>query len=227
MYTLTTRAYTSDERDMVDRLRPIDSTSHVFIGLLLAFALILVLLILMLLGLDRRFWWIAVFALVGVLYLIKRRRRPTAADLDFDHARVEVLRVKEARVCELALIDDNEPILCFQIDDDHLLYLQGPWLRNPRLYGASLLQDDPLDERINGLPDPFGFPCAEFTLERFPHTGRVLSIRPASGYTPVENIVDALSSEYEFRDSEVFQGRLEEIETVLEKAHLNPGERTK
>jgi hypothetical protein len=147
----------------------------------------------------------------------RRLRRRAARD---DHARIiQEIHVVNARVIELALISDNEPILAFDIGDGKILYLQGQWLRDPNTYGAASLEGDPIEQFINGLPTPHSFPSSEFTVSRFPHSGDVLGIRVVGAYAAPQAVVEALKPELEFGDSELLEGSLDDIAAVLVREH--------
>ena len=163
---------------------------------------------------------VAVFlaALITFISFERRQRRRAAGDLT--DMTVQEIDVRDPRVLQIGLINDNAPILAFDIGSGKLLFLQGQWLVNDNsLYGAPPLQGDPYDEYLNGLPPPHSFPSRSFTLTRLPHSGRVLKIRVSGEYLPPEREVEALRREYEFADSELFDGELDEIAQVLACEH--------
>ncbi len=163
---------------------------------------------------------IAVFlsALVTFIRFELRERRRAAADVK-DMA-VQEIEVRDPRVVEIGLINDNAPILAFDIGNGRLLFLQGQWLINDdSLYDAPPLKGDAYDEYVNGLPPPHSFPSRAFTLTRLPHSGRVLKIRVAGDYSRPEREVEALRPEYDFGDSELFDGELDEIANALAREH--------
>ncbi len=166
-------------------------------------------------------WLLSAVLFVSVLTLFlpyeRRRRRSAARD---DQAKiVQEIHVVEPRVVEIGLINDNEPILAFDIGDNKILYLQGQWLRDYGTYGVDGPEGDPFDEFLNGLPEPNSFPSSEFTITRFPNSGDVLSIRVAGKYAAPQAAVEALEPEYEFGDSELLDGSLEDIAGVLAREH--------
>ena len=75
------------------------------------------------------------------------------------------------------------------------------------------------DEFFNGLPTPNSFPSTEFTVSRFPNSGEVVGIRVAGEYVAPECEVEALKSEYEFGNSELLDGLLDDIAGVLVREH--------
>jgi hypothetical protein len=118
------------------------------------------------------------------------------------------------------LINDNAPILALDIGHGRVLLLQGQWLVNDAsLYGAPPLHGDPYDDYFNGLPPPHSFPSDSFSLTRLPHSGRVLKIRVEGNYRRPERTVEGLRPEYEFGDSELFDGDLDRIADVLAREH--------
>lgn len=160
-----------------------------------------------------------VFVSAAVSYMRYERRARKRAMRDDQAKLVQEILVVEPRVIEIGLINDNEPILAFDIGDNKVLFLQGQWLRDPGTYGTDGPEGDPFDEFINGLPAPHSFPSSEFIISRFPHSGEVLGIRVAGKYAAPQAVVEALKLEYEFGDSEVFDGSLDDIAGVLAREH--------
>ena len=118
---------------------------------------------------------------------------------------------------------DNEPILAFDLGGERILYLQGQWLYDERKYGAPPRNEDPIEDVINGLPHPYSFPSTDFTIARFPHSGEVLSIRVSGCCLSPAADMHALKPEYEFGDSELFDGNLDDIAEVLAQEHARLG----
>lgn len=153
---------------------------------------------------------------------MRRQRRITLED---NKAQIiQDIHVTEPRVIQNGLINDNEPIIAFDIGDNKVLFLQGQWLRSESTYGAEPLteeqyEDDALAEYLNGLPAPNSFPSSEFTVSRFPNSKKVTGIRVAGSYTAPEAEVEALKPEYEFGDSELLEGSLDDITNVLAREH--------
>jgi hypothetical protein len=161
---------------------------------------------------------IFVAALVTFVPFDRRQRRRAAGDVK--NMLVQEIEVRNPRVVGIGLISDNAPILAFDIGEGKLLFLQGQWLVNDNaLYGAPPLTGDAYEEYLNGLPPPHSFPSSAFRLTRLPHSGHVLSIRVAGTYVLPEREVAALRREYEFGNSEVFDGELDQIAQVLAREH--------
>lgn len=166
-------------------------------------------------GLSLGLFFYALFSLIP----LERRSRRRAAK-DWESQIVEELSVSQPRVVEIGLINDNEPILAFEIGEGKLLVLQGQWLRDETTYGAKAPEEDaPFDQYLNGLPPPHSFPSTEFTVVRLSHSGRVLGIRVRGEYLRPSETVEALKRGYDFRDSEILSGRLEDIAGVLAAEH--------
>ncbi len=169
--------------------------------------------------------WIGWAVGVGILVLALAafipyaRRQQLRGRKDVDEQLVQEIAVSQSRVVEIFLISDNEPILAFEIGEGKILFLQGQWLRDSSTYGAPRQNDDPEEQFLNGLPKPFSFPSTAFTVARLPHSGRVLSIAVRGDYLAPEKKVEALRREYEFGDSELFNGSLEDIAGVLLREH--------
>ena len=139
---------------------------------------------------------------------------------DHEAQLIQDIHVTDHRVVEIGLINDNEPILAFEIDENVALFLQGQWLRDEATYGAEPLseeqyEDDALVEHVNHLPAPHSFPSSEFTVSRFPNSGIVTRIRVQGEYVAPERVVEALEPEFCFKDSELLEGSLDDIAEVL------------
>lgn|ERR1700722_641043 len=166
-------------------------------------------------------WSVAAIFFVIVMLMFARfeRRRRQHAFKDNKAQIVQEIHVTDPRVIEIALISDNEPILALDVGNNAILFLQGQWLRDPTTYATEQAEDDPSEEFINGLPAPFSFPSSEFTLSRFPNSGEIIGIRVAGVYVAPTAAVEALKPEYEFGDSELFEGSLDDIAGVLNREH--------
>jgi len=162
---------------------------------------------------------LGIFAWALVTFIPYERRQRRRGSKDAADQVVQEITVSQPRVLEIGLISDNEPILAFDIGGQKILFLQGQWLREPYTYGAPRQDTDPEEQFLNGLPKPFSFPSTAFTVTRLPHSGRVLSIRVQGDYLAPEKTVDALRREYEFGDSELFDGALDDIAGALARAH--------
>jgi hypothetical protein len=156
---------------------------------------------------------------VLVSFIPFERRRRQRAVRDQEAQMLQEIHVLDARAVEIGLISDNEPILAIDIGENKFLFLQGQWLRDPATYEAPGPEGDPDDQFINGLPAPHSFPSSEFTVSRFPNSGEVLGIRVRGSYVAPQTVVEALKPEYEFGDSELLDGSLEDIAGVLAREH--------
>jgi hypothetical protein len=170
-------------------------------------------------------WLVAalLFVVAIVSFLPYDRRRRQRAVQDREAQIVQDIHVVAPHVIEIGLISDNEPILAFDIGDNKILYLQGQWLRDYGTYGTEGPEGDPHEEFVNGLPAPYSFPSSEFTISRFPNSGEVLGIRVAGHYVAPQSVVEALKPEYEFGDSELLDGSLQDIADVLAREHERRG----
>lgn len=99
---------------------------------------------------------------------------------------------------------------------------QVPFVSKPP--GSRRVRRNPQEQFLNGLPTPYSFPSSAFTVTRLPHSGRVLSVRVQGAYLPPEKEVETLRQEYEFGDSELFDGSLDDIAGVLARAHAKCSE---
>lgn len=161
--------------------------------------------------------WIIIAFIRGVKEIETRERHRARKDLESDM--VQVLEVNHPRSIEIGALNDNAPILAMDIGDDVILYLQGQWLLDAETYSGECSTDDPDQETFNGLPAPLSYPSSGFTMTRTLNSGRVLSIQVDGVYQPPESLIEALKPEHDFRDSELFTGRLDDIAEILRIAH--------
>jgi hypothetical protein len=166
-------------------------------------------------------WAASAVILISVLvtFIPSARRRQEKASKDVEAPVIEELAVSTTRVVEIGLINDNEPILAFDIGYDKLLFLQGQWLRDPEVYGLKVVNEDPSEDFLNGLAAPHSFPSSSFIIDRLQHSGRVFTIRVNGPYLAPEKTIEALRPDYEFGDSEIFTGRIDDIAEVLRREH--------
>lgn len=232
MHTITTRSQTADEQQLIAaRVRP-DFASYGCIVILFA--------VIATLGLGKIGGWLfgivsadaatygqwagwsagaILFVSALVAFIPYERRQRHLASIDHETQLVQDIQVTASRVIQIGLIDDNEPILAFDVGEHKILYLQGQWLWDHATYGAEPLEGDAYEEYINGLPAPHSFPSTKFTVTRFPNSGEVVSIRVSGGYCVPETEVEALQPEYEFGQSELLDGSVDDIAGVLAREH--------
>ena len=152
-----------------------------------------------------------------ILYLRKQKK---LAIRDHDAQIVQLIHVTNPRVVEIAMLGNIGPNLAIDIGNEKILYLQGQWLYDCKVYGANSPENDDGDEVFNGLPAPHSFPCSEFTISRLPNTGEVLHIHVAGVDLPPEAVVEALKSQHQFQPSELFVGSLDELPSIMDHQHL-------
>lgn len=232
-HTISSRPPTADERAVIERQAKPDAASYGCLAV--AFGIMPIVSLAAAGGWLVRRWdpglvgtgrTIGAIAGAGILARVlfsfvpfERRRRRRAAD-DAKEMRVQEVEVRDPRVVSLSLIGDNAPILAFDIGLGKLLFLQGQWLVNDdAIYGVPAPQGDAFEEFLNGLPPPHSFPSDAFTVTRLPHSGHVLGIHVTGNYLRPEREVDALRREFQFADSEVFEGELDRIAEVLAREH--------
>lgn len=120
------------------------------------------------------------------------RRRNRLILQDIARGEVEVIRVRAARY--LQVIQKGVGFYLVGIGPGTMMYLAD--IRDPEVFGLSLF--DELDEEEGGndseddeeLQASFPFPCADFTLHRFPHVGTVLRIEAQSARIEAEGCTD-------------------------------------
>jgi hypothetical protein len=164
---------------------------------------------------------IAAYLTFLISYITFRRTSRRRVWREIGSSEVQEIEVEGARVIGIIPINDREPILAFDIGKGKVLAMQGPWLYDPRTYGAPLAEDegDSLDDLVNGLAPPYSFPSGAFTLTRLPQSGLVIGIRVKGDYLDPGPFVEAWGIEYRFGDSELMEGKLSEIAHVLALEH--------
>lgn len=154
------------------------------------------------------------------------KKRLQGAVRDLEMGQVQEIYVHEPRIFRLSplKVDDLVPChLCLDLGEGLLLYLGGEWIFDPLIFGATIddlekLQETDFD-RVNFMPDPFGFPCTEFILTRLPGSGTVLSVKILGKYLGPLDELDVMEREHDFQDSELLQGKLEDIAMILAREH--------
>lgn len=232
MYTITTRSPNADEQQLIASRATPDIASFVYI--IIFFAIVPVWLLGILGGWVGDFisvnastygrwigWLVSAILFISMLatFIPYERRKRLRASQDSKRQIIQDIHIFQPRLVEIARINDNEPILAFQIDENQILYLQGQWIRDEGMYGAEPLKCDPYGEFINGLPEPYSFPSTEFKVSRFPNSKEVTGIHVTGKYLAPETEVTAVNAEYEFGDSELFDGSLDDIAGVLAQEH--------
>jgi len=162
---------------------------------------------------------ICIISIAGLIRSNRDRRDDGIKDLQ--RGEIEVLEVKASAVVRIGLINDNEPILCFQIDSDKILYLQGQYMYDPHIYGqeneSSASESEDL-KSVNCMSGKMAFPNSGFIIRRLPLNGRVLGITLNGEEMDYGAEIDALKPGYNFPDSIVIHGSLEFIPEALDRA---------
>jgi hypothetical protein len=232
MHTITTRAPTANEQRIIANLAKPEYASYGCIIIIFGIGPVY------LLGFLSE--WLGEFisptaatcllwigrsiAVCGCVYMLARfipyeREKRRLTEQDQAAQIVQDIHVVEPRVIEIGLVSDNEPILAVDIGDNRILFLQGQWLRDYGTYGLATFEGDLYEEFFNGLPAPHSFPSSQFTVSGLPVSGAVLGIRVGGVYLPPPAGVDALKPEYDFSESELLDGSLEEIASLLAVEH--------
>lgn len=167
----------------------------------------------------------------AIYYKKRAAKSIEEAKQDLELGKVQDIEVWTDRVDRIVAYSDNEPILCFQISPEQCLFLQGQWLWDSHTYEPNEEPDYDLDDEctMNGFIDDRGFPNGHFILTRMFNHGRVLCIKILGQFLRQENetIVFKPEYDYKFKDSEIMDGSLEDIEMTLqrhyEKKRLDAG----
>ncbi|MDH5755331.1 MAG: hypothetical protein OEZ55_01515 [Nitrospinota bacterium] len=168
------------------------------------------------------------WAVVVILYVISgigfnladkpRRRR---AKMDAHQGMVQQIEIRNPKAVLLGYETTADPLLVLDIGDGKLLYLHGQWMYDNRVFGAPEFDPEVLDEivnqdRVNGMPDPYGFPSTEFTMVRMRHLGRILSVRVSGEYLPPEERTGPLlAPHYNLNQSELLDGAIDDAPSIL------------
>ena len=166
-------------------------------------------------------WSVAAAIYISLMFsfISYERRLLRLARMDRSNQLVQDIHVKDPRVVEVAMVWNTGPNLAMDIGEQVVLFLQGQWLCAPDIYDAPVPPDDLGDEVFNSLPAPHSFPCSEFTMSRLPNSGEVIRIHVAGDYLQPEPAIDALKSKHQFRPSELFEGSIDDLAGVLDRAH--------
>lgn len=168
---------------------------------------------------SRTIGGVAAFLTFGwMTFRFSRRCRSDAATASED-AQIEEISVSGGRVLELIPLGDVEPVFCFGEDSaTPVLLLKGQWIYDSAFYEASpgtLVVEDA--NFRNGLGGCFAFPAAVFTCTRDPRTGDVFRIKVIGPYVKPEPSIVKVSSSWILRDSEILQGKLSDLEELLNR----------
>lgn len=153
-------------------------------------------------------------------YIPRQRSNLRSATEDSKAQCIQDIHVTSSRVIEIDPGNDLEPVLAFEIDGNSILLLKGQWLREDRIYGAKLVEEDEYSDKYhNGLPAPYSFPSNKFTISRFPNSRIVTAIHVQGSYLTPESIQDVVHTGFEsaLGDSELLTGTLDDISGVLSR----------
>lgn len=150
--------------------------------------------------------WALGLTLFAAMWFSARRSSDSVqrlVDADLRQGLVEVVRVCGARFTKTAHPIDT-PQLAVEVGDGATLFLQGSWLTEAARFGrAEPDADSDWDERhLNGQPDPWGFPSADFTLHRLPSSGHVVRVDVEGPYFDPVPTEDPEFWRYRPRESE-------------------------
>ena len=159
----------------------------------------------------------ALLSIIALGLYNRGRDRHALARMDAEEGVVQEIWVKDPRALQVGFEDIDDPAVIMDIGDGKLLYCSGQWMHDPRIYGtdAESMTQDPVETRVNGMPDPYGFPATEFTLVRLRHGGTPLSLKITGGYLEPEVNSKLFDSVMSLNDTEIFVGRLEDAEQIL------------
>ncbi|MDH4183483.1 MAG: hypothetical protein OEV92_04620 [Nitrospinota bacterium] len=166
--------------------------------------------------------WVLVLAIsvhftISFFYHDKIRR--SLARMDAGAGVVQEIWVKNPIALAVGFADTHDPAIVMDIGGGKLLYIFGQWIYDPGIYGAELanMNEDPVEDRVNGMPDPFGFPASEFTLVRMRHRGRALSLKVNGPYLAPEARDTPFTRFVELNDTELLDGDLENAVEILSR----------
>ncbi|MDH5509782.1 MAG: hypothetical protein OEZ32_05430 [Nitrospinota bacterium] len=176
---------------------------------------------------PERYRYLA-WAVGGLLYLfttvsfnLSDLPRIRNARLDLLSGTVQQIHVKNPTAILLGYNNTVDPLLALDLGEGKILYLYGQWMFDNRIFGApefdqEVLDEENLQKRVNGMPDPYGFPSTEFTLVRMRHCGRVLSVSVVGEYLPPEERTQTLLEPCEYlNESELFDGGIQDIAFLI------------
>ncbi len=155
----------------------------------------------------------------SISFLRFNKIRQAAAIEYLKEGKIDEIEVRASAVSKILLLNDNEPILCFQVDAGRLLYMQGQYMYDPHVYDQLDEEDQHNEMSVNGMNGAKAFPNDHFIIRRLPRHGRVLTITLLGHALEWEREVDVLKPEYDFPDSILIEGSLDSLSESLEEAH--------
>jgi len=211
-HNIITREATKAEKQKIYYQTKIDKASWIFIFIF--FGLISFILLGSIFGWIGEVGAIGLFIIISIKFYKYEQELRKRAEKDYDNITIEEIIVESDKVYEICSIDNNDPILAFDIGENKVLYLQGQWIRDWETYN---LKEDPSisdegDDFINGLAPPYAFPTDKFIIIRSSHIGEVFSIKLLGEYIEPIETLDVLEKN-EFNMSEILIGDIRSRET--------------
>jgi len=121
--------------------------------------------------------------LLGVFFFYNAEFSGSIETKDLKYGRAEVIHVKDPIVFQQEESGDEGSILYFDIGEGKILFVCGQWLWDSHTYGAEHLNlTDEKSDRLNCLPDPYGFPSDEFIITCALQSRTVLGIEVKGNY---------------------------------------------
>ncbi|MGI9204464.1 MAG: hypothetical protein ACR2Q3_10665 [Woeseiaceae bacterium] len=143
-------------------------------------------------------------AIFGGLMLVSGRQRSEQREV-VTQGDVQEITIDGAR-CFMFDFHNSDPILAFDIGLDKILILQGQWLMEEGTYGYEGVNEDPIEEYFNGLPEPYSFPSASFSIVRKTASGDVIAIRPSGQYLKPKSMNETLYADKLLPQSQLIPG---------------------
>lgn len=212
-HTIITRPPTENEQKRVLHLTQRDLGSWIYI--LLFFALLPLFLLGYFLGWVGYLLAIAFFSYIAIGFYNDETKSMQEAQKDLENLIIEEITIETQRVYEIVPIDNNDPILVFDIGNNKVLYIQGQWIRDYETY--NLTEDPSLgdegDDYLNALAPPYAFPTDKFKITRSSYLGEVFSIELLGEYMKPIADLNVLKNENEFKMSEILVGDIMDKKT--------------
>ncbi|MBT3202243.1 MAG: hypothetical protein HN350_20265 [Phycisphaerales bacterium] len=137
-----------------------------------------------------------------------------AAIEDLREGKVDEIEVQASAVSKMKPAGDNDLALCFQVGVDRLLFMQGYYLYDARIYDN--LNEANRGDRAGG---EIAFPNDHFIIRRLPRNGKVLSIKLLGRALQSGKDAKGMKRKYRFPESTLIEGSLDSLSTSLVNAH--------
>jgi len=153
---------------------------------------------------------------VGYLYLNRRKHSLLASmqKLDKERGHVDEIRIQSARYGVFRKVSGQACAAVFEISEREFLVLRGDSFETCNFDSIlDLLEEgECCRESLNKVP----FPCADFTIVRWPNSGVMVKVEPQRGqiHPEFDRTVEGLD-EWHLNESEILEGKFCDAERLI------------